>query len=177
MAEREGFEPPIPVKVWLISSQLHSTGLCHLSAAADPLSSLLTKHSLSNTREAVNSPIAFVYAGLDVDSHAEFARLPPQRQRLSRLTHLFFEQRVAPNRICQIQRRNLLMRAINLYCLPIARSSRLQLPIPAKNISDMPHRVGKTQGIVQRSKNESSRGRCLNMGAPKFFLELQAKPQ
>jgi hypothetical protein len=31
MAEREGFEPPIPVKVWLISSQLHSTGLCHLS--------------------------------------------------------------------------------------------------------------------------------------------------
>ena len=32
MAEREGFEPPIPVKVWLISSQLHSTGLCHLSA-------------------------------------------------------------------------------------------------------------------------------------------------
>jgi hypothetical protein len=32
LAEREGFEPPIPVKVWLISSQLHSTGLCHLSA-------------------------------------------------------------------------------------------------------------------------------------------------
>ena len=35
MAEREGFEPPIPVKVWLISSQLHSTGLCHLSASPD----------------------------------------------------------------------------------------------------------------------------------------------
>ncbi len=34
VAEREGFEPPIPVKVWLISSQLHSTGLCHLSARA-----------------------------------------------------------------------------------------------------------------------------------------------
>src|ERR1700761_6195814 len=32
MAEREGFEPPIPVKVCLISSQVHSTGLCHLSA-------------------------------------------------------------------------------------------------------------------------------------------------
>ncbi len=32
MAESEGFEPPIPVKVWLISSQLHSTGLCQLSA-------------------------------------------------------------------------------------------------------------------------------------------------
>jgi hypothetical protein len=30
-AEREGFEPPIPVKVCLISSQVHSTGLCHLS--------------------------------------------------------------------------------------------------------------------------------------------------
>jgi hypothetical protein len=33
MAEREGFEPPIPVKVCLISSQVHSTGLCHLSAS------------------------------------------------------------------------------------------------------------------------------------------------
>ena len=31
MAEREGFEPPIPSRVCLISSQVHSTGLCHLS--------------------------------------------------------------------------------------------------------------------------------------------------
>ena len=31
LAEREGFEPPIPVKVCLISSQVQSTGLCHLS--------------------------------------------------------------------------------------------------------------------------------------------------
>ena len=27
LAEREGFEPPIPVKVCLISSQVHSTAL------------------------------------------------------------------------------------------------------------------------------------------------------
>ncbi len=33
VAEREGFEPPVPVKVRLISSQVHSTGLCHLSAS------------------------------------------------------------------------------------------------------------------------------------------------
>ncbi len=31
LAEREGFEPPIPLRVCLISSQVHSTGLCHLS--------------------------------------------------------------------------------------------------------------------------------------------------
>ena len=31
LAEREGFEPPIALRLWLISSQLHSTGLCHLS--------------------------------------------------------------------------------------------------------------------------------------------------
>jgi hypothetical protein len=36
VAEREGFEPPIPVKVCLISSQVHSTGLCHLSARHQP---------------------------------------------------------------------------------------------------------------------------------------------
>jgi hypothetical protein len=32
MAESEGFEPPIALRLWLISSQLHSTGLCQLSA-------------------------------------------------------------------------------------------------------------------------------------------------
>ncbi len=31
VAEREGFEPPLPVKVNLISSQAPSTGLGHLS--------------------------------------------------------------------------------------------------------------------------------------------------
>ena len=31
MAERGRFELPVPVKVRLISSQVHSTGLCHLS--------------------------------------------------------------------------------------------------------------------------------------------------
>jgi hypothetical protein len=31
MAESEGFEPPVPFRVRLISSQVHSTGLCQLS--------------------------------------------------------------------------------------------------------------------------------------------------
>ena len=31
LAEREGFEPPLPVRVNLISSQAPSTGLGHLS--------------------------------------------------------------------------------------------------------------------------------------------------
>jgi hypothetical protein len=34
MAEREGFEPPIALRLCLISSQVHSTGLCHLSACS-----------------------------------------------------------------------------------------------------------------------------------------------
>ncbi len=31
MADREGFEPPVTLRLRLISSQVHSTGLCHLS--------------------------------------------------------------------------------------------------------------------------------------------------
>ena len=31
LAEREGFEPPIPLRVCMISSHVHSTRLCHLS--------------------------------------------------------------------------------------------------------------------------------------------------
>jgi hypothetical protein len=31
MAESEGFEPPIDLRLCLISSQVHSTGLCQLS--------------------------------------------------------------------------------------------------------------------------------------------------
>ena len=34
MAERVGFEPTVPLRVHLISSQARSTGLRHLSAAA-----------------------------------------------------------------------------------------------------------------------------------------------
>ena len=33
MAESEGFEPPIALRLCLISSQVHSTGLCQLSTA------------------------------------------------------------------------------------------------------------------------------------------------
>src|SRR5271157_4753888 len=36
LAEREGFEPPIALRLCLISSQVHSTGLCHLSACLQP---------------------------------------------------------------------------------------------------------------------------------------------
>ena len=31
MAESEGFEPPVAFRLRLISSQVHSTGLCQLS--------------------------------------------------------------------------------------------------------------------------------------------------
>ena len=34
MAESEGFEPPIALRLCLISSQVHSTGLCQLSAVS-----------------------------------------------------------------------------------------------------------------------------------------------
>jgi hypothetical protein len=43
LAEREGFEPPIPVKVCLISSQVHSTGLCHLSVSNALVSLVVNK--------------------------------------------------------------------------------------------------------------------------------------
>ena len=38
VAEREGFEPPLPVRVNLISSQAPSAGLGHLSASYNPFS-------------------------------------------------------------------------------------------------------------------------------------------
>ena len=44
LAEREGFEPPVPLRVRLISSQVHSTGLCHLSAFG--LSDLPSRHAI-----------------------------------------------------------------------------------------------------------------------------------
>src|SRR6204780_332272 len=54
VAERGGFEPPIPLQVCLISSQVHSTGLCHLSVfearALPALSSLLAISCHGNAR-------------------------------------------------------------------------------------------------------------------------------
>ena len=43
MAEREGFEPPIALRLCLISSQVHSTGLCHLSALFSTTYKMLLK--------------------------------------------------------------------------------------------------------------------------------------
>ena len=45
MAEREGFEPPIALRLCLISSQVHSTGLCHLSALFTTRYASVEKHS------------------------------------------------------------------------------------------------------------------------------------
>jgi hypothetical protein len=44
MAESEGFEPPVPFRVRLISSQVHSTGLCQLSVYYQPLTAYLLGH-------------------------------------------------------------------------------------------------------------------------------------
>ena len=33
LAEGEGFEPPVPLRARMISSHVHSTGLCHPSGA------------------------------------------------------------------------------------------------------------------------------------------------
>src|SRR5579883_1552668 len=51
MAEREGFEPPMELPPCLISSQVHSTGLCHLpgqqvclSSVSECLSTKLRSH-------------------------------------------------------------------------------------------------------------------------------------
>ena len=45
MAESEGFEPPIDLRLCLISSQVHSTGLCQLSVVSVYLESGV-RHSI-----------------------------------------------------------------------------------------------------------------------------------
>ena len=59
MAEREGFEPPIALRLCLISSQVHSTGLCHLSANEFPLFMLPNVHAhfLVSTRDDSESDL------------------------------------------------------------------------------------------------------------------------
>jgi hypothetical protein len=53
MAEREGFEPPVPLQVRLISSQVHSTGLCHLSASRSaPATQSIAERSVGLHRRA-----------------------------------------------------------------------------------------------------------------------------
>ena len=53
MAEREGFEPPIALRLCLISSQVHSTGLCHLSVGLQILESTHFQSTGEGVREAI----------------------------------------------------------------------------------------------------------------------------
>ena len=63
MAESEGFEPPVAFRLRLISSQVHSTGLCQLSALGKPrgppgigLQSRLEKTEITSASRASNEP-------------------------------------------------------------------------------------------------------------------------
>ena len=91
MAEREGFEPPIPVKVCLISSQVHSTGLCHLSAFV--YSNLRANSIVPFADQSMMKSTTLVYQGLPgfdnqnchaltLDAHSKTG---PNRHRLTLL--------------------------------------------------------------------------------------------
>ena len=85
MAEREGFEPPIPVKVWLISSQLHSTGLCHLSARPLPIlyHRRRPRAPLRPRRTRLIGAPACYHRGMREASHTKPARPPRERWALA----------------------------------------------------------------------------------------------
>ncbi len=69
MAEREGFEPPIALRLCLISSQVHSTGLCHLSA--------VNLRMVRSTNKPVASHTCAAILSLVVNHrHGNAARLP-----------------------------------------------------------------------------------------------------
>ena len=53
LAEREGFEPPIALRLCLISSQVHSTGLCHLSVVMVGAESALLQSTGEGASEAI----------------------------------------------------------------------------------------------------------------------------
>jgi hypothetical protein len=57
MAESEGFEPPIALRLCLISSQVHSTGLCQLSAYYQLLTGYIPAPKVA---VSVVVPVAFV---------------------------------------------------------------------------------------------------------------------
>ncbi len=67
MAEREGFEPPIELPLCLISSQVHSTGLCHLSAVMVTITAPLIMPDRQSFRRAARpreSPKSLVNSNL-----------------------------------------------------------------------------------------------------------------
>ena len=74
MAEREGFEPPIPLRVCLISSQVHSTGLCHLSAVFTTCYQIFDARSkITDWRKEYNE--VRPHSSLDYRTPNEFAQV------------------------------------------------------------------------------------------------------
>ena len=62
IAEMEGFEPPIPVRVYLISNQTHSTTLAHFHSEGKIITFFgkNNNHTLLNIRE-INKKSFFQY--------------------------------------------------------------------------------------------------------------------
>jgi len=74
MAESEGFEPPIALRRCLISSQVHSTGLCQLSALYCFLSTTYTRSDCSPLQSkyavSVVVPVAIYETGTNLSTAA-----------------------------------------------------------------------------------------------------------
>jgi hypothetical protein len=100
MAEREGFEPPIPFRVCLISSQVHSTGLCHLSV-------LLSYFFCSHYSIAPFCRLPVICAGVrsgvsSVSAIHDRRPMPRARERDGTTASPFFGASSGPGRFVQI---------------------------------------------------------------------------
>ena len=93
MAESEGFEPPIALRLCLISSQVHSTGLCQLS--------VFPRRPYESTCEGV--VMAMPSAGLRASwflgpGRLAWLRAHPRRQRIEPM----LESVWTPLKLCRL---------------------------------------------------------------------------
>jgi hypothetical protein len=95
LAEREGFEPPIPLRVCLISSQVHSTGLCHLSVGwwmrASPVEDSASLLRRRESRKDMSREGRFPYGFVPIPATSSLGKLgnslPAQDQHRTQATH------------------------------------------------------------------------------------------
>ena len=103
-------------------------------------------------RQASDLRFALGDPGLDIHCRIKTAGLLPEQRGPRCVPVVALEKRKSANGICQVERRGLLMIAVDCQSFCVAGRGPFQLPLIAEDVSNMPDGVSHAERVVERSQ-------------------------
>jgi hypothetical protein len=129
--------------------------------------------ALSQTRQ---SAVAFGDAFVDAGLRIETASFGPKRDCSRRIDGIAFEDGQSANGVCQVQRRGLRIRAVQIEGLIIARLGQSRMSGRSVDISHVPNRMGQSKIVAFSAPLRASlRASLRTIDRDRLFIMLQRR--